>query len=106
MILPEALKTYFEADQSNDAVALVDTFSKTAVVKDEGATHTGLEEIRRWWLDAKQKYQHTAQPMRMQADGETVSVWAMVSGNFPNSPAELHFRFIIEAGKICELEIG
>jgi ketosteroid isomerase-like protein len=106
MILPDALKRFFEAEQSGDAGALSSAFSDDAVVKDEGATHRGLAQVRRWWLDAKQKYSHTAQPISVENDGDATCVLAMVSGNFPNSPAQLHFRFVLEAGKISELEIG
>ena len=106
MILPNALKSFFEAEQSGDVDALTNAFSDNAIVKDEGATHRGLEQVRRWWLDAKQKYSHTAQPISVEDAGDATCVLATVSGNFPNSPAQLHFRFVLEAGKISELEIG
>jgi len=106
MNLPDSVKTYFDADQSSDAEALVGAFSETAVVHDEGATYQGLEPIRRWWHEAKQKYGHTAQPISAVNDGEGISVLATVSGNFPNSPAQLRFRFVVEQGEIAQLEIG
>lgn len=106
MVLPQALKTYFDADRTGDENALIGAFCDTAVVKDEGATHSGLPAIRTWWRDAKEKYQHSAQPISAQTNGEEIAVLASVSGNFPNSPAELHFRFVLETGKIRELEIG
>lgn len=106
MNLPDSVRAYFDADQSSDAETLVGAFSETAVVHDEGATHQGLEAIRRWWLDAKQKYGHTAQPVSATGDDGGLSVLATVSGNFPNSPAQLRFRFVLEQGKIAQLEIG
>ena len=106
MKLPDAVKTYFDADKSTDAGALVGAFSDTAIVRDEGETHRGQEPIRIWWLEAKRKYNHTAEPISATADGKEISVIANVSGNFPNSPAELRFRFVLEQDKITELEIG
>ncbi|WP_377299488.1 nuclear transport factor 2 family protein [Rhizobium sp. SGZ-381] len=106
MILPDVLKTYFDADRTGDENALFGAFCDTAIVKDEGATHRGLPAIRSWWQGAKAKYQHAAQPLSADQNGETIEVLASVSGNFAGSPAELHFRFVLETGKIRELEIG
>jgi SnoaL-like domain len=106
MKLPDAVKAYFDADKSTDADVLVSAFSETAVVHDEGETHRGQEPIRLWWLEAKRKYSHTAEPISATADGKGISVLANVSGNFPNSPAELRFRFVLDEDKITELEIG
>ncbi|MDK1374756.1 MULTISPECIES: nuclear transport factor 2 family protein [unclassified Sinorhizobium] len=106
MNLPDAVRAYFDADQSADAKALIGAFSETAVVRDEGATYEGLEPIRLWWLEAKRKYSHRAEPISVTGDGNGISVLATVSGNFPNSPAQLGFRFVLEKGTISELEIG
>ncbi|MCM2475446.1 nuclear transport factor 2 family protein [Rhizobium sp. CG5] len=106
MKLPDAVKAYFDAEKSTDAGALVSAFSETAVVHDEGETYQGPEPIRLWWLEAKRKYSHSAEPISATDDGRGISVLANVSGNFPNSPAELRFRFVLEQDKITELEIG
>ncbi|MDQ0349639.1 hypothetical protein J2S76_004090 [Ancylobacter vacuolatus] len=45
-------------------------------------------------------------PIELAGSGDKVSVCALVSGDFPNSPATLDFAFTIEQGKIVELEIG
>jgi SnoaL-like domain len=106
MNLPDAVKAYFEAGHSTDACAMAGAFSEDAVVHDEGETHQGLESIRLWWIEAKRKYSHTAEPISAASDGNRISVLANVSGNFPGSPAELRFRFVLEQDKITELEIG
>lgn len=106
MNLPVAVKAYFDADQFADGGALVGAFSETAIVHDEGEIYQGLEPIRLWWLEAKRKYGHTAEPIRAVSEGSGISVLASVSGNFPGSPAELRFRFVLEQDKISELEIG
>src|SRR5689334_22589892 len=106
MVLPDALTRFFEAEQSGDIDVLTSAFCDNAVVRDEGATHRGLAQVRLWWLDAKQKYSHTAQPVSVENDGDASCVLSTVRGNFPNSPVQLHFRFVLEAGKILELEIG
>jgi hypothetical protein len=75
-------------------------------VHDEGATHHGTEAILRWWLAAKTRYQHRAEPLDLsEADG-TAIVRARVSGNFPGSPAVLTFAFGLAGDRIADLRIG
>ncbi|GLK71749.1 nuclear transport factor 2 family protein [Ancylobacter dichloromethanicus] len=106
MNMPEIVKAYFDADIRNDADALVATFAAEGVVKDEGALHQGRRAIRDWWLAAKEKAHHVTTPVELTGSGDKVSVRALVSGDFSNSPATLDFAFTIEQGRIVGLEIG
>jgi len=106
MQLSPPIATYFEADRRHDADALAAAFSDDAVVRDEGAEHAGPEAIRAWWLAAKARYRHVAEPLdATEADGTTV-VRARVSGEFPGSPATLTFVFTLAGARITRLEIG
>ncbi|WP_142850615.1 nuclear transport factor 2 family protein [Telmatospirillum sp. J64-1] len=105
MKLPPVVKAYFEADRGEDADAFARIFSRNAVVTDEGRTYEGIEAIRAWWLDAKEKYHHVAQPLEMTETGDLISVRAQVHGQFPSSPARLEFVFTLENDKIVALEI-
>ena len=106
MDMPESVKAYFDAERRNDPDALVAAFATGAVVRDEGAAHEGIAAIRRWWVAAKEKTHHVTAPIEMSGGADTVSICALVSGDFPNSPATLDFAFTIEQGKIVALEIG
>lgn len=106
MEMPEPVKAYFDAERRNDADAVAALFSTDAIVKDEGATHRGASAIRNWWGAAKEKTQHVTAPLDLAARGEQISVCALVSGDFPNSPVTLDFAFTLQDGKIAELEIG
>lgn len=106
MHIPSVVKAYFEADNGGDAEALIPLFSTTAVVEDEGARHEGMSAIRTWWLAAKRKYHHVAQPIESSGAGDKVSVRAKVTGQFPSSPATMGFFFTIDDGKIVALRIG
>lgn len=106
MDMPEIVKAYFDAERRNDVDALAAVFATDAVVKDEGAVHVGTGAIRRWWLAAKEKTHHVTAPIDMAGSGDKVSVCALVTGDFPNSPATLDFAFTLEHGKIVALEIG
>lgn len=106
MDMPESVKAYFDAERRNDPDALAAAFAAGAVVRDEGGVHQGIPAIRRWWVAAKEKTHHVTAPIELAGSGDTVSVCALVSGDFPNSPATLDFAFRIVQGKIVELEIG
>lgn len=105
MTLPDSVKAFFDADERHPE-ALTDAFWNDAVVRDEGARREGLAAIRLWWTAAKQKYQHTAMPIEVTGTGDAVSVCAVVSGQFPNSPVTLTYTFTLRDRKIAALEIG
>jgi hypothetical protein len=104
--LPDLLANYFAAENRSDIDALGACFADHAVVRDEGRNIEGVSAIKQWMRDAKNKYQHTAEPIKIvKRDGKTV-VTATVSGTFPNSPVTLDHIFGIEGDRIASLEIG
>lgn len=106
MNLAAPIQTYFTALPPQDEDAFAAAFAPDAVVHDEGRTHRGPAEIRDWWLAAKAKYRHSAEPLEMtETSGKTV-VRARVSGDFPGSPAVLNFTFGLAGHHITDLEIG
>ncbi|WP_336079466.1 nuclear transport factor 2 family protein [Thalassospira sp. CH_XMU1448-2] len=105
MDMPNAVKTYFSADQGQNADLLTDIFSSDAIVHDEGENHTGTGAIRTWWLAAKAKYNHVAEPIEANTNGDRVTVRAKVSGTFPNSPVTLDYFFHVKDGKITEMGV-
>jgi len=103
--LPEPIAAYFDAD-TRDAEAVARCFTKQAVVKDEGQTHTGVAAIKAWKSAASAKYTYTSEPFAVdQKDGGYV-VTSRLTGNFPGSPVNLRFVFRVERGKIASLEIA
>lgn len=106
MQLPPPIRTYFTARAPQDGDTLAASFAPNAVVHDEGRDHCGPQQIRDWWLAAKAKYRHHAEPIDMtQTDDRTV-VRATVTGDFPGSPAVLRFAFALADDRITALEIG
>ncbi len=103
--LPEPIAAYFDTDK-RDAEAVARCFTKQAVVKDEGQTHTGVAAIKAWKSAASAKYTYTSEPFAVdQKDGGYV-VTSRLTGNFPGSPLNLRFAFRLERGKIASLEIA
>ena len=83
--MPPPIRTYFTARAPQDGDALAAAFADDAVVHDEGRDHHGPRQIRDWWLAAKAKYRHHAEPIDVtQADGRTIV--RPPSERFPRQP--------------------
>jgi len=106
MHLPAPIQTYFTAAAPQDGEAFAAAFAAEAIVHDEGDTHRGPEEIREWWLAAKAKYRHSAEPLDVSEAARKTVVRARVTGDFPGSPGILTFTFGLAGDRITDLEIG
>ncbi|TWU00280.1 SnoaL-like domain protein [Botrimarina colliarenosi] len=102
--LPDAIESYFEADRGRGE-AVADCFSPDAIVKDEGNTYRGIDEIRRWRSDVAAKYTYSCKPQAVDQQNGHTAVACRLVGDFPGSPANLRFLFAIAGGKIESLEI-
>lgn len=103
--LPPSIQAYFDADnaRSPDAVA---AFTDDAVVRDAGETRVGREAIRQWKLETDMKYASTlAEPFFITTENGKTQVTGHVSGDFPGSPVDLRYFFVLRGDKIAELEI-
>lgn len=103
--LPGAIAAYFSADKQGDAQAISDCFAQEAVVVDEGNTYTGRDAIRQWIANASTQYTYTAEPFALAEEGGRTIVTSHLVGNFPGSPVDLRYFFVLQDDKIAELEI-
>ena len=104
--LPENLVHYFAAQNAHDVDAMAAAFAPDAEVKDEGRTYVGRDAIREWKRETSAKYQIHAQPLGTTQQDDEVTVIARVAGNFPGSPADLTYDFVLDrAGLIQRLDI-
>jgi hypothetical protein len=104
--LPAAIAAYFAADKTLDADKAAACFLDTAFVKDEGNTYLGRDEIRQWMAASAAKYSYTATPFAISQDGGRLVVTSHLVGNFPGSPVDLRYAFVLQDGLIAELDIG
>ena len=104
LALPLLIATYFAADTS-DADTVARCFHEDAVVVDEHRAHRGPAAIARWKAETTAKYHYTCEPVSQETFGHETVVTTRVSGEFPGSPAMLHFRFTLEKDAIARLEI-
>ncbi len=104
VILPGPIAAYFAADQ-RDGNAVAQCFTPNAVVIDEHRIHAGRDVIRQWKTEASTKFSYVTDPFAIsKEDGQTV-VTAHVSGDFPGSPVDLRYTFVLEGDRIARLEI-
>lgn len=106
MNLPLPIQTYFDADRCGDGEALIRTFAPDAVVKDESHSYAGRRAIAAWWNETKAKYQHVIEPLEMWDEDGVTKVSAKVTGEFPGSPAIIHFAFRLGDDRITNLDIA
>ena len=103
---PDNLGRYFAAQNSHDADAMTACFAPEAEVQDEGRTYVGKDAIRGWKVETIAKYGINIEPLTATDQGGTLTVIARVTGNFPGSPADLTYDFVIDgSGLIRRLAI-
>lgn len=103
--LPGPIAAYFSADKKGDAKAISECFTPDAVVIDEGNTYTGRDAIRQWMANASTQYTYAAEPFALSEEGGRTVVTSHLVGNFPGSPVDLRYFFVLQEDKIAELEI-
>lgn len=103
--LPEPLAAFFAAKNAHDADAELACFAPDARVRDENRWLQGHAAIRDWCIAAARKYDATNLPLSVASSGSQTLVRSRVSGNFPGSPLELRFAFVLENARIASLEI-
>lgn len=104
--LPTPLPAYFAAKNAHDIDAMLACFAEDAAVRDEGKDYRGHPAIRGWIEETTRKYKVTVEPNAVEHVDGTIAVKALVSGNFPGSPATLGYRFTVADGKIATWKIG
>jgi len=105
LTLPKSIALYFDAENRHAPEQVPLCFVANARVGDEKTTRQGIAEIQVWILETAKKYQHSVEPLFSTQDGGAIIVRSRLTGSFPGSPVELDFRFVLQDGKISELDI-
>ena len=103
--LPKPIVGYFEADKGLSSEAIAACFTPAAIVKDEGHTYTGRDAIRRWKDESSVKYTYTAEPFSIADEDGRIVVTSHLVGDFPGSPVDLRYFFVLDGEQIAELEV-
>jgi ketosteroid isomerase-like protein len=103
--LPAAVTAYLDADEAHDLDKVCQCFTTDAKVDDESRQYQGRDSIRSWKGQTIAKYQYTVEPLGASVTERNVKLHARLTGDFPGSPAELHYTFVLANGKIQSLAI-
>lgn len=103
MNLPKVVEQLVKTQNEFDSTAYAQCFTDTALVFDEGKTHTGRKEIEQWIDKANKDYHATMKPVEY-SEAEQI-LTAEVSGNFPGSPIMMKYHYEFEDGLIQTLKI-
>jgi hypothetical protein len=106
ILLPEPIAGYFAADRNADHGSITRYFSEAAIVVDEGKSHVGHEAIQTWMAESVAKFTYVAEPFEVATQAGQTVVTAHLEGNFPGSPVDLRYRFMLDGDQITRLEIG
>ncbi len=72
---------------------------------DEGGDHHGRDAVRAWADETGRKYRFHAEPRSLEPAADGGIVTAHLTGDFPGSPADLRYRFVLSDAGIADLEI-
>lgn len=104
--LPAPIAGFFQAHNSGKTDACLELFTADAIVADESHEYRG-DAIKRWLDDAIANYHPLhGEVTGLQPSGTQTVATALVSGTFPGSPVQLHYRFTLRDGRIAALSIA
>ena len=104
--VPGPVATYLAAEKAKDSERLSQCFREDAVVRDEGREHRGVAAINAWHREVNAKFRYVVEPLEASVSCPTVAVRARVTGDFPGSPIEPRFTFVISDDRIVSLEVA
>ena len=105
--LPTVIAEYFRSKDSVDPAFAEAAFHPDAVVYDNGEDLEvrGVEAIVQWMSETSSKYEVTSEVRSAEEIEGRCHVDVAVSGNFPGSPYQFEYRFLIQHDQIRELVI-
>jgi uncharacterized protein (TIGR02246 family) len=106
-MMPTIITSYLQAAADHDSDSLAACFAPDGVVTDEGASHHGRDEIRRWHEGTLTTFTYTVTVIGTEqtAPGE-YRVSTHLEGDFPGGEVDLSYDFKLRDELISELVIG
>ncbi|MCZ2830754.1 nuclear transport factor 2 family protein [Modestobacter sp. VKM Ac-2986] len=105
--LPTTVRTYLTAHEARDTGAALAAFTADAEVTDEGLTHRGTDEVRRWLGTSSAEYTFTTELTGAERlDDEHWVVTSHLEGDFPGGVVDLRYRFTLRGDRIAVLTIA
>jgi ketosteroid isomerase-like protein len=103
--LPKAVEIYLTSARTKDVERLALCFADDALVHDESHDYRGIAAIQKWKQETEAKYRYVMEPLEASVTGNFVNLRARLTGEFPGSPVDLDYTFVLANEKITSLEI-
>lgn len=103
--LPKPIADYVEANARLDVNAMLEPFTRDAVILDNGRRFEGQAGLRRLFEDDVVAVRAIFTPDAVRQENGQVVVEGPVHGDFKGSPIRFTYRFTLEHGAIKALEI-
>ena len=105
--LPTTVREYLTAHTAGDTDAALAAFTADAEVTDEGVTHRGTEEIRRWLGKSSSEYTFTTELTGAErVDDEHWVAVSHLEGDFPGGVVDLRYRVTLRGDRIAALALA
>jgi SnoaL-like domain len=105
LVVPEPVAAYLAAEVAKNADAISRCFAQDSAVPDGGHEYLGHDAIRQCKTAADAKYRYVLEMVNVQTLGDSVTVRARLTDEFPGSPVELGHIFKLSNDKIASLEV-
>ena len=105
--LPGAVRGFLTAQSVRDAEAAVRACTPGVVVRDDGRTYRGSEDLRGFVTEAGSEFTYTTTLAGTERlDDAHWVVTQHLEGDFPGGVVDLRYRFALEDGLVAELVIA
>ncbi len=105
MKISEFVDNYFDALNTKQAEKQIGYFTEEASVIDVDEAFNGKAAIKKWIIESNLKFEAFTKVIDVKTSGASVNVLTTVSGNFPGSPVDLKYNFVMADEKIKSLNI-
>ncbi|MDQ1725813.1 MAG: hypothetical protein QOG52_2841 [Frankiaceae bacterium] len=103
--VPPAISAWLAAHAMHDIDAESAQLTEDVIVVDNGHEFRGRAAARDWSDNVSKEFQYTATILSTDNHGDAVVATARVEGNFPGSPIDLRYQFLLTGGLISALTI-
>jgi hypothetical protein len=103
--LPAAAQAFVDGWQGRDVEKVVSLFREDAVASDQGQTHRGVGEIRRWVEESIGLFTTTLTFLRAREVDGMIGVTYRLEGDFPGGVVDLEYQYRLDdGGRIAQLD--
>lgn len=103
--LPPSVRTFVAAHAARDADGALAQLAPGAVVRDDGSTYTGEEQLRWFVTEAGTEFSYTDEITGTRRDGDVWVVTHHLEGDFPGGTVDLDHRFALAGEHVVRLDI-